>query len=604
MVVSALETVIGLALLFGTTAALTAATVEGASRLLRKRARWLDETIGQMLGGSSSFDHTAREALHLFQGTSVHRAATAASNRGRRFRTEAGPAYLSARSFADAIDELADELARRPAAGLRDRLGNREIEGGRLTLESRAALEGWYDETMARLGEAYRRWATTASLAVGLVLACAGNVSVFHTARVLWQEPVGEPGLPAGWGDGTDWSNAAWVSSHVAGWLVTALLLMLGAPWWFDALSRLAPLRATGTKPPLAADDPASATSLRASAVSAVGSATIRHRRAEAASGRDDTGPARGVRNPGGQQMTQPGPTPSTRRALAALGLSAMTAVVGTVLMLRLKSTDFNIVGIAGVAGAASSSVALLLRRGGLPRFTRTVASNGSLAVVGPVVGGLFAGAASLLLAVALLDPEPSLPSSAVFGGLSGLVLGGWVNQALTPRPEDLADGRLAPAAVEEVVSFWRRRYNYKGRVLLEAKTVRRTGLHLSTLSLTFVPDSVRVDQHADTAGPVRVEDGTDAGEVPFEIAILSTGAVDAYPRSLAVKVPADRASDPVEFTLTLPAAGTDSGAADSPAGTVLVDISQAGRSLQLLEIGSALWNASPGPAPGDRSRP
>jgi hypothetical protein len=59
---------------------------------------------------------------------------------------------------------------------------------------------------------------------------------------------------------------------------------MLGAPFWFDALSRLVSLRATGAKPPTADHDPAAATSLRASVMASMApAAAIEIAAAEAA---------------------------------------------------------------------------------------------------------------------------------------------------------------------------------------------------------------------------------------------------------------------------------------------------------------------------------
>jgi hypothetical protein len=303
----ALETAIGLALLFFVVASLASALVEGVSRLLRKRAKDLEETIGQMLSGSSRFDGAAKDALGMFKDTSIYQSADIAASRGRRwFRTDVGPAYLSARSFADAIDELTDQLTETPAEGLNKRLASLTVEGKHLTLEAKATLENWYDETMGRLSGAYKRWATAMLFVVGLVLACAGNVSAFHAAQTLWQQPAlrqtaldaaeqaatksASPdglvndnvqtvqdlaglGIPVGWEQGTQWNDAAWTATHLAGWLATALLLMLGTPFWFDVLSRLVSLRATGAKPPPAAQDPAAATSLRAAAASSVAGA-------------------------------------------------------------------------------------------------------------------------------------------------------------------------------------------------------------------------------------------------------------------------------------------------------------------------------------------
>jgi hypothetical protein len=44
------------------------------------------------------------------------------------------------------------------------------------------------------------------------------------------------------------------------GWLVTALLIMLGAPFWFGVLSKLVSLRAAGERPPKASGQEDSAT--------------------------------------------------------------------------------------------------------------------------------------------------------------------------------------------------------------------------------------------------------------------------------------------------------------------------------------------------------
>jgi hypothetical protein len=311
----ALEAAIGLALLFFVCSSLASAVVEAVSRILRKRAKDLQETIGQMLSGSNSFDAAAREALDLFRGTAVYQSADIAASRGRRwFRTDVGPAYLSARSFADGVEELLGQASDVTVGGLGKRLAYLTSEGRERSLEAKAAMENWYDETMGRLSGAYKRWATAVLFVVGLVLAVAGNVSAPHAAQTLWQQPavreaalaaaeqaaakssspdmvgtnvqsiqdVAGLGMPVGWQQGADWGSLAWTTSHIAGWLITALLLMLGAPFWFDALSRLVSLRATGAKPPTADHDPAAATSLRASAMASMAAAHRVACRAEA----------------------------------------------------------------------------------------------------------------------------------------------------------------------------------------------------------------------------------------------------------------------------------------------------------------------------------
>jgi hypothetical protein len=306
----ALTTAIGLSLLFFVLASGASAIVESLSRLLQKRAKDLEATLSAMLGGTAVAKDNS--ALAVLKGTAVFTSAQAAAQQARYITSSrARPAYLSARAFADAVTEL---LAGNQAmdgsgwAGLRKRLLTLEAEAEGDLLHVKAGLESWFDETMARLADAYKRWATAVLFVVGLLLAAVGNVSAIIVAQTLWLQPVvrqaavnaaeqvaakGTPsdasvggdvksvtdltalGLPVGWPTPPKWGDLSWLVPHVGGWLMTALLLMLGAPFWFDALSRLVSLRTTGAKPPPATQDEASATSLRASTVSLSGTSVI-----------------------------------------------------------------------------------------------------------------------------------------------------------------------------------------------------------------------------------------------------------------------------------------------------------------------------------------
>lgn len=60
-------------------------------------------------------------------------------------------------------------------------------------------------------------------------------------------------GIPFGWNKKPDDPADPSFSKHpgrtIGGWLLTFLALSLGAPFWFDALSKLAGLRGTGSPP-------------------------------------------------------------------------------------------------------------------------------------------------------------------------------------------------------------------------------------------------------------------------------------------------------------------------------------------------------------------
>ena len=55
-------------------------------------------------------------------------------------------------------------------------------------------------------------------------------------------------GVPLGWHHG-DWDEFAQTKKHMAnvaiGWLVTAIAISLGAPFWFDILNKIMVIRST-----------------------------------------------------------------------------------------------------------------------------------------------------------------------------------------------------------------------------------------------------------------------------------------------------------------------------------------------------------------------
>ena len=304
-----LETAIGLVLMFFAIAFAASALVEIYSRLLSKRAKDLESTVGAMLAGSGVPDADVAAALNAFKQTSIYQAAHAAAGKSV-LRRKLRPSYVSAKAFSDAVSEmLADDGAiTNMPAGLKKRLEPLVRETGADLIAMKVGLERWFDETMGRLEGAYKRWAMLWLALVGLLIAVAGNASTFDVAVKLWHDPatreavvetagrvtsaeqspagtsaseintvagavddLEQLGLPVGWDDAAkqeweDWSSPwSWSGSQLGtglGWLLTALLVMLGAPFWFEVLTKLASLRSAGTRPPSAPNDPASNTSL------------------------------------------------------------------------------------------------------------------------------------------------------------------------------------------------------------------------------------------------------------------------------------------------------------------------------------------------------
>ena len=312
----ALETAIGLTLLFFIVALAVSAATETVSRMTGKRGKDLEEVIRHMIGSITPDGVDDSDApWTAFSATSVYRAATAASGRTLILQNPKLPSYLSAKSFADAVTEMlrigTNPLTEAELAALTGPVGERirSIVLGvganvhpvdRLTAV-KAGLERWYDETMDRMEGAYKRWVTLWVFVLGFGIAVVANASTYHVAERLWQDPttreavvaaagrtVADPpttaeleadlgsvaattdqltelGLLVGWDDAARdaWADGPFSTAafgYLLGWLATAGLATLGAPFWFDLLTRLVSLREAGSKPKAAADDPGSAT--------------------------------------------------------------------------------------------------------------------------------------------------------------------------------------------------------------------------------------------------------------------------------------------------------------------------------------------------------
>jgi hypothetical protein len=161
------------------------------------------------------------------------------------------------------------------------------------------AVEGWYDEQMSRIAGWYKQWSKVMLGLVGFVIAVLANVDAVQVAHALYvNEPVrqavvaaaqngslceqsdttkqratcaGEQltalkatslpvwysgdcrpfaGHPAACFSWTAGSLHGWdYPVKLLGWILTAFAVSFGAPFWFDALSRLGSLRNTGPKP-------------------------------------------------------------------------------------------------------------------------------------------------------------------------------------------------------------------------------------------------------------------------------------------------------------------------------------------------------------------
>lgn len=176
------------------------------------------------------------------------------------------------------------------------------VHGARRQLDAiQDATATWFDQAMDRVSGWYKRRIQLWLFLIGLALAAVLNVDTLFIAQELYDDPelrtsvadsasqfieasaaldpseittpatlgtaldelvkrvaadakeLESAGIPIGWQhvtdtDGADGSDArAWFARFL-GWFVTALALSLGAPFWFDLLSKLVSLRSAGKK--------------------------------------------------------------------------------------------------------------------------------------------------------------------------------------------------------------------------------------------------------------------------------------------------------------------------------------------------------------------
>ena len=132
------------------------------------------------------------------------------------------------------------------------------------TLEGfRANVEHVFDDVMERASGWYKRKVQVVLLVLSIVITLSLDIDTVRIGNAFWNdqalrsavvveaqndrtsnavEHVEQLDLPIGWGSNTPDNLAA----SIPGWVLTIAALQLGAPFWFDLLSRVARLRGSG----------------------------------------------------------------------------------------------------------------------------------------------------------------------------------------------------------------------------------------------------------------------------------------------------------------------------------------------------------------------
>jgi hypothetical protein len=199
-------------------------------------------------------------------------------------RTFVAALMQGARAAAGADAELKAVIAKLPPGRVQEAFTELYVRANGEANRFTALAEEWYDDAMERVSGWYKRRVHLFIWLWAIVLAAALNADTIRIARSLWtdkavraavvqqaQNQVGQGSSGGGLGKvATDVSRLQQIKvpmgwthknaphsfwqglSKILGLLLTAAALSLGAPFWFDLLSKVARLRQSGAPPPAA----------------------------------------------------------------------------------------------------------------------------------------------------------------------------------------------------------------------------------------------------------------------------------------------------------------------------------------------------------------
>ncbi len=203
-----LEVIIGLVFTWLVLSVGTMQVQEWISALLSWRARFLEQSLRNMLDSEDMVEHFY-----------AHPLIRSISPPGKRQGDVRRPSYIPAKRFAAALLDILFSAGEPVASStglptlqeIRARLRNlrqtfpavaavldqnfphleASLERGEINLALwRVQLEEWFNDAMDRLSGAYKRHAQKWSLIIGLVLALIFNIDTIAVARQLWREPT------------------------------------------------------------------------------------------------------------------------------------------------------------------------------------------------------------------------------------------------------------------------------------------------------------------------------------------------------------------------------------------------------------------------------
>jgi hypothetical protein len=207
------------------------------------------------------------------------------------------PSYIPSRAFSTALIDLVTPTVSGPVttaelvSGI-NALPDGDVKKALVALvgnvdgdleKAKRNIEHWFDDSMDRVSGWYKRNRQVWTVIIASCLTLGANVDTLRLSKMLWVNPSVRSAVveqakhrseisangsltdqeTAAVGDMLGWTSSAipqnpadW-AQRLLGWVFTAIAVSLGAPFWFDTLTRFANLRSAGKKPPKANGQPA-----------------------------------------------------------------------------------------------------------------------------------------------------------------------------------------------------------------------------------------------------------------------------------------------------------------------------------------------------------
>ena len=284
---SVIDVAIGLVFIFLLLSLICSAAHELIEMFLKQRAANLEEGIRELAGKNSQefvsrlYDHGLINSL--YKGTYAPAARGFFKRVKQRYRKGPDlPSYIPSRNFALALMDLNKKAPEILPKNVNDALRSFEAVAGEDLALVQLHIEDWFNSSMDRVSGWYKRRSQWLVLVLGLIAAIAVNADCIEIAKRLSTDttlrqsvismaesaaksnPANDTrppldrikgdlasldgvGLPLGWTRVPKSFTEAWglASLHWAGWLITALAISLGAPFWFDMLNKIIVVRST-----------------------------------------------------------------------------------------------------------------------------------------------------------------------------------------------------------------------------------------------------------------------------------------------------------------------------------------------------------------------